>query len=323
MTLDGKEKVKSVLATIKTDCRTNLFAGLKLGIEQANKVGNECINSVFVLTDGYPNLHPESGYELSIAQVLSDTPMFGALSTFGFGYNLDSKLLTDIAKIGAGYYSFIPDAGMVGTCFINALANSRCAFGVNPTLTISGCDFMHLAESGIIPNTVARHNCAKKSTIVNSITKTGDGDDNETSRNSGETVPGITIDGCLETTLLNNEICIKLTPLRYGSNIDVMLKPILFRHNAEIKITLSFETVGGKTKNLDVFSTDGDAANELFHSKRAQFVNDAFKICFNPYADSACNTFLNAAKESAAGDSNLDALYQDMKGQATEAIAEE
>ena len=93
---------------------------------------------------------------------------------------------------------------------------------------------MHLTDSGMILNTVARHNCTKKSTILNSITKTGDGGDNETSGNSGETVPGLTIDGCLETTLLNNEICIKLTPLRYGSNIDIMLKPILFRLNVKI-----------------------------------------------------------------------------------------
>jgi hypothetical protein len=51
------------------------------------------------------------------------------VNTFGFGYALDSKLLSDIANVGGGGYNFIPDAGMVGTVFVHALANlfATCA----------------------------------------------------------------------------------------------------------------------------------------------------------------------------------------------------
>merc|ERR1719464_1020463 len=46
----------------------------------------------------------------------------GTISTFGFGYNLDSKLLVEVAEQGTGSYSFIPDAGFVGTAFVNMLS---------------------------------------------------------------------------------------------------------------------------------------------------------------------------------------------------------
>jgi len=45
------------------------------------------------------------------------------VSTMGFGYGIDSPLLADMAKHGSGSYSFIPDAGFVGTIFVNLMSN--------------------------------------------------------------------------------------------------------------------------------------------------------------------------------------------------------
>ena len=45
------------------------------------------------------------------------------ISTFGFGYNMDSLLLVDMALTGSGTYSFIPDASFVGTVFVNIVSN--------------------------------------------------------------------------------------------------------------------------------------------------------------------------------------------------------
>jgi len=288
MTEEGKTTVKDALDKIEPDCRTNLFAGLKFGVEQAHLVGDGYINSVFILTDGYPNIHPSEGYEVSIRKVLSESPISGALSTFGFGYKLDSKLLVDIAKMGGGYYSFIPDAGMVGTCFINALANSKCAFGVNPVLKISGCD---LSKAGTIPENAAQ---------------------------------GVTSDEFLVSSLHGDTIHIKLTPLRYGCDIDVMLKPFLFQNNQDsIKIELVFDTVGGKSINLNVSASAGNTEDESFHSKRALFVKDAMTLSSKTFNTDDSKVFLDASIESAGGNSSLDALYQDMRGEATEAIASE
>lgn len=41
----------------------------------------------------------------------------------GFGYDLDSKLLVEIAREGNGKYAFIPDSSLVGTVFVNAMSN--------------------------------------------------------------------------------------------------------------------------------------------------------------------------------------------------------
>lgn len=45
-------------------------------------------------------------------------------STFGFSNNLSSALLQDLALRGGGIFGFIPDQSMIGTIFINYLANT-------------------------------------------------------------------------------------------------------------------------------------------------------------------------------------------------------
>jgi hypothetical protein len=133
----GKDLVESTLESIKTCGCTNLWAGIKESISVTTELGSKYNSSIFVLTDGLPNIHPPLGYERSIKRLMQNSPIFGSLSTFGFGYSLDSILLRDIATMGNGNFSFIPDAGFVGTCFINAIANARCAFGFNTTLKIT------------------------------------------------------------------------------------------------------------------------------------------------------------------------------------------
>merc|ERR1719262_1464101 len=58
------------------------------------------------------------------------------ISTFGFGYNLDSKLLNELARAGDGMYAFIPDSSFVGTVFTNATANLLCTMATNARLTL-------------------------------------------------------------------------------------------------------------------------------------------------------------------------------------------
>jgi len=99
-----------------------------------------------------------------------------------------------------------------------------------------------------------------------------------------------------------------------------MLKPFLLNKDS-VQIELVFDTIGGKRNNLDVFPYDPNTVDELFHSKRAQFVKEAINVSVNAFDERACHTFVDATKESSESNANLDALYQDMKGQATEAIS--
>jgi len=54
------------------------------------------------------------------------------VNTFGFGYELDSKLLEDIAILGnSGSYAFIPDGSFVGTIFVNAITTLLTTVATN------------------------------------------------------------------------------------------------------------------------------------------------------------------------------------------------
>ncbi|KAI3649024.1 hypothetical protein MP228_006878 [Amoeboaphelidium protococcarum] len=135
MTKGGKILAKNALQQLQPTASTYMSKGIKLGIETAAKVPHEHFSSIFILTDGVPTDNLD--YRQLIKRQLDQNPVYGSMSTFGFGYSLDTKCLKGIALEGCGSYSFIPDASMVGTIFVNALSNARCVYAVNPQLTFS------------------------------------------------------------------------------------------------------------------------------------------------------------------------------------------
>lgn len=118
----GRTKVKSSLATIHPDSQTNIWDAIRVAAQIANRPEMACQNIVgMLLTDGFPNVNPPRGIVPTLASLPMKNPW--TFHTFGFGYQLDSKLLQDIAEWGHGLFGFIPDCSMVGTVFINFLAN--------------------------------------------------------------------------------------------------------------------------------------------------------------------------------------------------------
>lgn len=82
------------------------------------------MRSVFVLTDGMPTKSPVRGNVKEFERYATSRGSLPAhVHFFGFGYSLKSDELVQLARIGGGNYSFIPDEGMVGTAFTNAVAN--------------------------------------------------------------------------------------------------------------------------------------------------------------------------------------------------------
>ena len=67
---EGKKTVESILSQINPENMTNLWDGMKTGISLAKSVGKNYINSIFVLTDGIPNINPALGYERSLKNLL-------------------------------------------------------------------------------------------------------------------------------------------------------------------------------------------------------------------------------------------------------------
>ncbi|GJC89037.1 inter-alpha-trypsin inhibitor heavy chain H3 [Colletotrichum liriopes] len=117
---------------------TNLWHGLLEGIKLFNTGGEMNMGrvpAVMVLTDGMPNhMCPIQGY---VPKLRGMEQLPASIHTFGFGYSLRSGLLKSIAEIGGGNYSFIPDAGMIGTVFVHAVANLQATYAINATLHLN------------------------------------------------------------------------------------------------------------------------------------------------------------------------------------------
>ena len=140
VTEQGRARIHAALDTIHPDSQTNIYDGIRQAAMLANSPELAGRNIVaLLLTDGFPNVNPPRG----IVPTLRSLEMKNrwSLHTFGFGYKLDSALLTEIAQWGNGLFGFIPDCSMVATIFINFLSNMLCSASSNATVTVGDAIF--------------------------------------------------------------------------------------------------------------------------------------------------------------------------------------
>lgn len=120
MTPENKEMAIHSLDSIRAHGRSNLWSGLL----QAIRIASGRSSDVFLFSDSVPEVHPPRGELESFIRCKKKHSHWSCrVSTFGFGYNIDSKLLHGLATEGDGQYSFIPDSSFVGTIFMSATAN--------------------------------------------------------------------------------------------------------------------------------------------------------------------------------------------------------
>jgi len=82
-------------------------------------------------------VEPPRGHVPTLKRYMDSRPDLAcSLNMFGFGYNLKSNLLDEMAREGNGYYTYIPDSGMVGIGFINAAAKTMATMGENAVLKL-------------------------------------------------------------------------------------------------------------------------------------------------------------------------------------------
>lgn len=146
MTEGGKAQAIHSLESLHASGGTNLWGGLVVGMDALRcDVSSNRKKSVLLLTDGRPTVTPPKGFVGELKFYLETHPDFSfQLNTFGFGYGLSSDLLRDLAQEGNGTFSFIPDARIVGTCFINCVANAVTNFSQKGSLHLilkNGCEF--------------------------------------------------------------------------------------------------------------------------------------------------------------------------------------
>jgi len=118
--------------------------------------------AVLLMTDGVPNIIPPRGHVATLQKYISKHPNpRRAIHTFGFGYQLQSDLLCDIADIGNGAYAFIPDGGLVGTVFVHAASNLLAAQSSSATCTIEAKDGAKIKSVVGFPEATEDGPCAR------------------------------------------------------------------------------------------------------------------------------------------------------------------
>jgi Mg-chelatase subunit ChlD len=136
----GRASVLAALERVHADASTNIWDGIRLAATLAADPrfnGRHIVG--MLLTDGYPNINPPRGIVPTLRTLSIPNPW--TLHAYGFGYNIDSHLLSEIAGWGGGQFGFIPDCTMVGTVFINALANILSTARRASTLNIGARSF--------------------------------------------------------------------------------------------------------------------------------------------------------------------------------------
>lgn len=136
MTIQGKTDAKVRVDGMYAQNSTNIWGGLKMGLDILNQSNDQNSTKVILLlTDGVPNVNPPlNNYTTALANYGSK--YYVNINTFGFGYNLNSMILTELADYGHGFYNFIPDASFVGTVFVNTMSNLKVVSASNISLRI-------------------------------------------------------------------------------------------------------------------------------------------------------------------------------------------
>ena len=119
----GKNIIFDEIKKMNADGCTNIWDALRVGMKEAQKykMYNTCL---MLFTDGEPNENPPMGIIPTLREAITDIKDVNfTISTFAFGYDVDSLLMEEIAQIGNGVYGYCPDCTMVGTIFTSFMAN--------------------------------------------------------------------------------------------------------------------------------------------------------------------------------------------------------
>lgn len=139
MDKEGQKKLDAILKPIKPEGNTNIWAALELmdRIASAPEYSKSNIATA-LLTDGVSNQNPGRGV-LEMFRLYGKPSLYN-LSTFGFGYNIDSTLLIGLSNASGGAFAFCPDFSMVATVFINWAATMLASAAKPKTIKVAFAD---------------------------------------------------------------------------------------------------------------------------------------------------------------------------------------
>jgi len=135
----GTVKLQEAIKSLECEGRTNMWDACVKSLDLCLQNHTEGVNQkIMLLTDGQPNPEPTRGFEAELKRYAENNNGYpAAIDTFGFGYSLDSQVLSLISSKTGGNYCFIPDPGMVGDLFSNAMANVLSIYTTESTISIT------------------------------------------------------------------------------------------------------------------------------------------------------------------------------------------
>jgi len=159
---EGRNRAERMLDLLMLDGMTNIWAGLEMGIGLlSDAAGSGRLQHLLLLTDGEATINPPRGIMPMLERLKKKAGgnLPCSISTFGFGYNVDSELLRDIAAAACSSYAFIPDAGFVGTVFCNAMANLLATMACDVLLELeplAGAGIVHVHVPEVVVRKLAK-----------------------------------------------------------------------------------------------------------------------------------------------------------------------
>ena len=127
MSDSNKDSLVERVSNLQEGGMTNMIPALQAGIDMIvdNRVDGR-ISVILFFTDGVPtedSTYIEYFLNRKLEKLMKNGVRIPQIHTFGFGYDLNSQLLSRISKLTNASYSFISDAGMLATNFNNKIAN--------------------------------------------------------------------------------------------------------------------------------------------------------------------------------------------------------
>lgn len=134
MKVGNQKKAIAQIEDVHTRGATDIYSAVEKAVQMMDNRNDKSRNpAIMLFTDGQPNRSPPDGEIAALRKLNTKCP----IHTFGFGYNLNSGLLYEMAQISSGMNCFIPDAAFVGTVFVNAISNILTTAAVDVQLSIS------------------------------------------------------------------------------------------------------------------------------------------------------------------------------------------
>jgi uncharacterized protein YegL len=122
----NKDILNNKIDSLMANGGTNIWDALRVSIELAKAYKTDNTIHLLLFTDGESNNDPPRGIIETLTKYLGTGDISDLnikIGTYGFGNNINSKLLYDISRVKGGIFSFIPDSTMIGTVFVNSLAH--------------------------------------------------------------------------------------------------------------------------------------------------------------------------------------------------------